>query len=134
MTEPTVTRRTITGLVGVYNADGTLRGELAYWVGKRLGRAHCALCDITHGSVKERPDWQRCRDGLAVPFGTYHRDDQPDSTRDLTAGQLPAVVALTGDGPLLLLGPSELESCGASPERLVEELERAAERRRLDWA
>lgn len=81
VTEPNETRCTITGLVGVYNADGTIRGELAYWVGKRLGRAHCALCDITHGSVKERPEWKRCRDGLPVPFDTYHRDDQPESTR-----------------------------------------------------
>jgi hypothetical protein len=33
-------------LIGVYAADGTVTGELAYFVGARLGRAHCALCDI----------------------------------------------------------------------------------------
>lgn len=133
MTEPNETRCTITGLVGVYNADGTIRGELAYWVGKRLGRAHCALCDITHGSVKERPEWKRCRDGLPVPFDTYHRDDQPESTRELTAANLPAVIAVTDDGPVLLLGPAELESIGASPERLVDAIECAAEHQDLDW-
>ena len=35
-----------------------LRGELTYWVGARLGRAHCALCAITHGLVRERRDWK----------------------------------------------------------------------------
>ena len=132
MIEPS-RRRTINRLVGVYNADGTLRGELAYWVGKRLGNAHCGLCDITHGSVRERPDWQRCRDSLPVPFETYHRDDQPDTTRATTADQLPAVVAFTTDGPVLLLGPDDLDTCGGSPERLAEALETAAERQQLAW-
>jgi hypothetical protein len=39
--------RTIHRLVGVYNADGTLLGEVRYFVAARLGRAHCPLCDIT---------------------------------------------------------------------------------------
>jgi hypothetical protein len=41
--------RSIRRLVGVYNANGTVGGELAYFLGARLGRAHCSLCDITHG-------------------------------------------------------------------------------------
>ncbi len=40
--------RHVVRLIGVYDADGTLRGELGYWVGARLGRRHCSLCDITH--------------------------------------------------------------------------------------
>ena len=68
----------IVRLVGVYDADSTLRGELAYWVGARLGRRHCSLCDITHGSVRQRPEWKTCRAELPVPFDTFHRNDQPD--------------------------------------------------------
>jgi hypothetical protein len=45
-------------LVGVYNANGSVGGELAYFIGARLGRAHCALCDITHGLVRERATWK----------------------------------------------------------------------------
>ena len=71
----------IVRLVGVYDADSTLRGELAYWVGARLGRRHCSLCEITHGSVRQRPEWKTCQAGLPVPFDTYHRNDQPDPIR-----------------------------------------------------
>lgn len=131
--EPGSSRPTIVELVGVYNADGTIRGELGYWVGKRLGRAHCALCDITHGSVRERPDWQRCRDGLPVPFTTFHRNDQPAAVRTVVAGSLPAIVAMTASEPVLLLGPDELGACEGSPERLARAVIDAADRLALAW-
>lgn len=120
-------------LVGVYNAEGTLRGEVAYWIGARLGRAHCALCDITHGSVRERSDWQECRAGLPVPFDTYHRDNQPDGVCDILGPRLPAVVADTDRGLLLLLGPDDLAACEASPEQLADALARAAADHGLRW-
>jgi hypothetical protein len=107
-------------LVGVYNADGTLRGEVAYVVGKLLGRAHCGLCDITHGAVSEKAEWKACRAALPVRFDTYHRNDQPDAARPLTDGRLPAVLAETVEGYVYLLGPAELDACGASPESLVD--------------
>ena len=121
-------------LVGVYNADGTIRGEIAYVVGKVLGRAHCGLCDITHGAVSVRSEWTTCRAGLPVPFDTYPRNDQPDATRPLTDGHLPAVLAETAAGYLPLLGPAELDDCRKSPERLVAMIEAAVTRAGLAWA
>ena len=130
---PAASRPQIRRLVGVYNADGTLRGELAYWVGARIGRAHCALCDITHGAVRERTDWKACRAGLPVPFDTYHLDDQPDPIRAAIAGRSPAVVADTDQGVFVLLGPADLERCDASHDKLTAALTDAAEQHRLNW-
>ena len=130
---PPTSRARIRRLVGVYNADGTLRGELAYWVGARLGRAHCALCDITHGAVRERTDWKACRAGLPVPFDTYHLDDQPEAIRAAIAGQSPAVIADTDQGLFVLIGPADLERCDASPDKLTAALTDAAEQHRLNW-
>ena len=124
---PTDVRR----LVGVYNADGTLRGELAYVVGKMLGRAHCGLCDITHGAVSEKAEWKACRIALPVQFDTFHRNDQPDDARPLTDGRLPAVLADTAAGFVYLLGPDELDACGKSPERLVDAVHAALTRHAL---
>lgn len=112
-------------LVGVYNADGTLRGEVTYVVGKLLGRAHCGLCDITHGAVSVRSEWKTCRTALAVPFDTFHRNDQPDAARPLTDGRLPAVLADTDSGFVFLLGADELDACAKSPERLMTAVEAA---------
>lgn len=123
----------MTRLIGVYDADGTLRGEVSYWVGARLGRAHCSLCDITHGSVRIRPEWVRCRDELPVPFDTYHRNDQPDAVRIAARGRSPVVVAETGEGMVVLLDDDELEACDGSVDRLVAALDRAVDRLGLRW-
>jgi hypothetical protein len=115
----------IVRLVGVYDADGTALGELAYFVRARLGRAHCALCDITHGRVRERDDWRSCKGSLSVPFETFHRDDQPPEVRAASTG-LPTVVAERADGTFVeLVDAAALESCAGSPERLLALIEQA---------
>lgn len=128
-----VTGPQINRLVGVYDAEGTLRGELAYFVGARLGRAHCSLCDITHGLLRERADWRECRDGLPVPFATFHRDDQPHEVREAVAGRAPVVVADTDQGVVLLLGPEALDACEGSGEQMVAAIEDAVLRAGLRW-
>ena len=130
MNEPTTAVR----LVGVYDADGTVLGELAYLVKATVGRSHCSLCDITHGRLRERADWRACRDQLPVPFTTYHRNDQPDTLRAAAGGVAPTVVAETGDGGVVvLLGPAEIARCGASPQLLVDAIERAAADASITW-
>ena len=120
-------------LVGVYDADSTLRGELTYWIGARFGRAHCALCDITHGLARERSEWKSCRARLSAPFVTYHRDDQPETIRTMLGGIAPAVVAETATGVVMLVGPDVLTECAGSPDRLVAAIEFAVKEAGLNW-
>jgi hypothetical protein len=121
-------------LVGVYDANGTIRGELAYVIGRALGRRHCALCDITHGTAREKGEWRECRSSVPVPFDTYHLNDQPPAIRSAIGTEFPAVVAVTNTGIVLLLGPQELEGCHASPSRMVEAISVAASQKSLVWA
>ena len=124
---------TIRRLVGVYNANGSVAGELAYFVGARLGRAHCALCDITHGLAREKSAWKTCRSGLAVPFDTYHLNDQPPTVRTAADGNAPVVLAATDAALFVLLGPSDLELCRGSVERLADAITAAVDARALRW-
>lgn len=122
---------TVRELIGVYDADGTVLGEARYWIGARLGRTHCALCDITHGLFTERADWRRCRDQLVVDFRTYHRNDAPADV--LAAGPaMPFVLARTDHGLIPLLGPEELGACGGDVEEFRRALSRACADRHLD--
>ena len=68
-----------TELVGVYHADGSLLGELRYVWGKMRGTAHCALCDITHGAIREKASFRACREGQPIPLRNVHLDERdPD--------------------------------------------------------
>ena len=84
----------------MYDADSTVRGELAL-ICARLGRSHCAPCDITHGLIEERAGWRNCRADLPIPLDTYDRDDRTDAYRAVLAGAYPAVVVETTAGDVI---------------------------------
>jgi hypothetical protein len=120
-------------LIGVYDADGSLRGELSYWVGARVGRAHCALCDLTHALVRERGDWKACRASLPVPFALYHRDDQPADVRAAADRDAPYVLADTGSGLVVLLDRAALDACQGDLDRFTATLDAALDEQALAW-
>ena len=106
-------------VVGVYNADSTILGEVSYWIGARFGVAHCSLCDITHGLFAERKDWKSCRDQSEFNFSTFHSNDQPEAVRAAANDVTPVVVAFVNDKYQVLLGPQQIDACEGSPERLM---------------
>jgi len=115
--------RVLRRLIGVYDANGTLAGELTYLFRRTVAGEHCALCDITHGRVRERQEWRDARSRLPVPFVTYHRNDQPPAVRAVTGGRAPVVVAEDEDGNFeLLVSERELEKLDGSPHQLVDQL------------
>jgi hypothetical protein len=116
-----IDQRSLSRFIGVYDANGTLAGELAYLFRRSVARQHCSLCDITHGRVRERAEWRAARTRLPVPFEAFHRNDQPDAIRAVTGGRAPVVVAEHRDGRIeLVLDNDELEACSGSPQRLVD--------------
>jgi hypothetical protein len=118
-------------LVGVYDADGTLFGELAYVVGHLLGRRSCALCDITHGGLRRRPEFDEAAAALGIPFELLHRDERSPEVVALTEGALPCVVA-EGDGErIVLVDRAGLAACGKDPVALVDVIRSAAASRHL---
>ena len=119
----------MTKLIGVYDADATLLGEVSYWLGARFGLRHCSLCDITHSLFREKSQWRECQSRLEhdlhVEIETFHRNDQPDDVRACIGGQYPAVVMRGDDGVVsMFMNAREIEACGASPEKFAAEIAR----------
>lgn len=134
MPDPTPSQgAVVVRLVGVYDADGGVRGELSYFLRSRIEGSHCGLCDITHGALWERAAWRRCRSALPVPFDVFHRDDQPAAVRAASADRAPVVVAETSAGTVVLAGPEDIVACAGDPDRLVLALGRAVDRLGLRW-
>lgn len=124
----------IARIIGVYDADGSVIGELSYFLRARIGRAHCALCDITHGRLRERADWRASRERLPVPVVTFHRNDQPTRIRVAGGFAPPVVLAETTQGNIaVLLTRDDLQRCAAAPARLIDAIEAAVDAQGFGW-
>jgi len=99
-------------LLAIYNAEGSLAGELRYALTKALGGITCALCDITHGwNPRGKRVWRDCA-GLPESVQWLHKDEvSPELSVAIANQTLPCVVADLGGHIELLLDCAELESC-----------------------
>lgn len=120
-------------LVGVYHADGGLRGELAYVIGKVRGTADCALCDTTHGKLGRRREWKDLLPALGVPVELVHLNERSPAVRAASAERTPCVLAVTDDGLRLLLGPEQLAAVRGDVAAFAATLRAAADRAGLHW-
>ena len=108
--------------VGIYNADGTILGELRYVVGKLRGTTSCSLCDITHGKVRPRKDFFTACADAAIEIELLHRNEAT-SEQLAAAGGLPALIAHTEGTWQCVLTASDLEECAGSPAQLISRLQ-----------
>ena len=119
---------TVSELVGVYDADGGLLGEMAYVWGKVRGTRHCGLCDITHSTVRRKGEWDRMVARLPVQVRLLHLNELDDGLRAAVAAtRAPVVLAREAGAWRELIGAAELDEMAGSVEAFE-----AAVRRRLD--
>jgi hypothetical protein len=107
--------------VGIYNADGTILGEIAYVLAKYTGRGHCELCDITHGAVRRKPAWDDACARAGVHVDLRHRDEVTEEQLSV-AGELPAVIGFRDGQWVRVMGPDELGACNGDPDQFVTRL------------
>jgi hypothetical protein len=108
-------------VIGIYNARGSITGELAFLFGRLTGRTECALCDITHGPFKKKTAFSRAQQTLGVPFEILHLDEL-DSTLYSFKDSAPCVIAVRGSECSILLSKAELALCDSEVERFFDSL------------
>jgi hypothetical protein len=103
----------------VYDADGGPIGEARYVLGRLLGTAHCALCDVTHTPVRRKPAWDAMVTSLGVPVTLLHLNElSPDVAEQVSAHGAPLLLGRDRGGALhVLLDPPALDALGGSVER-----------------
>ena len=111
-------------MVGIYNADGRLSGEVRYALDKVMGRSDCALCDLTHGwNAFGKRSWRDACRASPVPIEMIHRDGATESQL-AAAGTLPAVLA-GDDGAWRLVADRELiRSLSKDPAAFLDHIEK----------
>jgi hypothetical protein len=106
-------QQTPTRLIGVYNADGGIVGELKYFFGHLIGVAKCELCDVTHSPIRRKASFDKLASDLKAEFGLEmdlkHLNERTESETRASAGQEPCVLAQYADGSLgMFLDRAEL--------------------------
>jgi hypothetical protein len=107
-------------LIGIYDADGGVLGEVRYALGKIFANGHCSLCDLTHRGLKRRAEWNSLVERIGVPVELLHRNEMDEPVRRVVDGKLPCILAVRGTQVGVLLGPDDLTECGTD----LRELER----------
>ena len=113
-------------LYAIYDADGSFLGEVRYLRDKCLGKAECALCELSHGwNPLGRPDWRR-RKGVAASLNWLHRDELPHHIANQVRGQLPCVAVDRSGEVEIVIGREALLGCEGDFSVFVHLLEQAA--------
>lgn len=94
-------------LIGVYNADGGLAGELAYFFGHLVGVRQCTLCDITHSPVRKKAQWKalesRVREELGYDFVLVHKNERTPEQLEASEGREPCVLIQDDTGDISMI-------------------------------
>lgn len=96
----------------IYNASGTMAGELNYLYGKYFLDEHCELCDITHSTVSAKPEWKEWIGSLKCENYVLHTNEAKAMNIDVTQFVLPVVLIDRGNGLEELVSKNEMAKCG----------------------
>ncbi|MBJ87067.1 MAG: hypothetical protein CL461_02410 [Acidimicrobiaceae bacterium] len=111
-------------IVGIYNADGSILGELNFAIGKVTGKSDCGLCDLTHGwNPFGKPSWRNACSASTIDIELVHRDELT-SVQNEVAGDLPAVIALLDGTWRKLMSGEEISSFKGNSSGFLAEIER----------
>jgi hypothetical protein len=122
--ETVMDQQTPTRLIGIYNADGGIVGELKYFFGHLIGVAKCELCDVTHSPIRRKASWDRLARQLKAEYGLdfalEHLNERSEAETKASAGREPCVLAEYPDGSLgMFLDRQELRVVGGDVERFA---------------
>lgn len=103
----------------IYNASGTLGGELTYLYGKYFQDEHCELCDITHSTVSAKPEWKAWISALKCENYVLHTNEAEEMKVDYSSFELPVVLVDRGNGLEELVTKKEMADSGKGVEAFV---------------
>lgn len=110
-------------LVGVYNADGGLIGELSYVLGHLVGVRSCSLCDITHSPIKMKSAFKALQSELleqhSIAVKLIHRNERNEREAKASAGREPCLLLEHADQSIsMFLDSAELKTLDGSVKSL----------------
>lgn len=103
----------------VYDANGGVFGEAAYFVRKWLRIGKCELCAVTHRGLKPRDAWVRATADVDVQIDALHRNELEAPMQKFIGGAFPCVLGERDGSLSWILRPDEIGPYIGEPERLA---------------
>ena len=92
----------------IYNAEGSIFGELKYLYNKYVRDIKCSMCDITHNTLSEKKEWKNRCMVSHLKIECLHLDELPKDIENLVEGNTPCVVAKTSSTNEIIIENKEL--------------------------
>ena len=92
----------------IYNAEGSLRGELEYIYNKYVNNIKCSMCEITHGTISPKRKWKEKCLTFGIKIKCLHLDELPNDIRKLVKDKTPCVVGQINSVKTILMKDNEL--------------------------
>ena len=111
----------------IYNAKGSVSGELAYLFKKYVYGAKCSMCEISHDSFTIKRDWKNKVSQLNINLETVHLDERPKDLEEFSKNNVPCVVGKYQDGYKLILTNEDLKNLEGNVDLFFDMLEERIE-------
>tara|TARA_B100000965_G_C19487640_1_gene711513 strand:- start:502 stop:873 length:372 start_codon:yes stop_codon:yes gene_type:complete len=92
----------------IYNAEGTLKGELKYIYDKYINNIKCSMCEITHSAISPKKKWKVKCATYKIKIECLHLDELPKNIKGLVSNKAPCVVGQMNSGIKILIHDKEL--------------------------
>ena len=92
----------------IYNAKGSIFGELKYLYNKYIRDIKCSMCDITHNTLSKKREWKKRCTVSPLKIECLHLDELPKDIENLVEGNTPCVVAKTSSTNEIIIKNKEL--------------------------
>jgi len=110
-------------LIGVYNADGGIVGEISYVLGHLIGIRSCSLCDISHSPVKKKAAFKELEQHLLSEHGIMvrmiHLNERNECETKASEGREPCMLVEYPDQSIsMFLDSTDLKALSGSVSSL----------------
>ena len=107
----------------IYNANGSLSGEIEYFFKKYFYGLKCSMCEITHNFISEKKDWRNKLSQTKINLKTVHLDEQNNDLYKFSYGNTPCVVGKSKRGFKLIFSDKDLDNFDGDVELFFKSLE-----------
>ena len=107
----------------IYNANGSLSGEIAYFFKKYFYGLKCSMCDITHDIISEKKAWKEKVNQTKFNLKTVHLDEQNNDLYQFSFGNTPCVVGESEKGFKFIFSNTDLDNFNGDAKLFFKSLE-----------